>query len=429
MFKKLHLLLFVLIFLTGCSLKAVSLDSIESWENVLAVDLEEEFVDFDLLTWSLPELYISIETEITDKKTKHDAKFNLYYNIDSNQKKILSMKWTISGRWNSTREMPKKPYKIKLNEETSLLWLAAKKDRILLANYADKSLIRNYLVDRLGKKMDAPFIPSARFIELYINGKYQWNYLLTDREVAINTLKDGEEDPIAITSGRVMEIDQRVLRPWVNEPHIVSSKFPIKINSPKNPSKKQLEYIKQYIKKAEDALFWDYFQDPHEWFRQYWDEESMIKRFLISELVKNVDSINFSSIWFFKDDSWLLKMWPLRDFDYAIANNIEPRITDIPDWRFVHDNAWFCRMYQDPKFKKHTREIRDEYKDTILQLIPLIDDLALYLDSSQKRNFEIRDINDSNANRLYWWKVTYQREVEFVKDFLTKRILWMDENL
>ena len=75
------------------------------------------------------------------------------------------------------------------------------------------------------------------------------------------------------------------------------------MRAPKNPSSGQLSYITQYLRQAEEALMGEYFQDPHEGFRHYRDEDSIIKRFLISELFKNVDSKDFSSIWFFKDES------------------------------------------------------------------------------------------------------------------------------
>ena len=51
----------------------------------------------------------------------------------------------IRGRGNSSWEYPKKPYKIKFDSRTSLLGMAKAKDYVLLAEYNDKSLIRNYM--------------------------------------------------------------------------------------------------------------------------------------------------------------------------------------------------------------------------------------------------------------------------------------------
>lgn len=60
--------------------------------------------------------------------------------------------------------------------------------------------MRTYLVNYLAQKIDSPFAPSSRFVDLYLNDVYQGNYMLTDREVTINKLKDGNEDVRAITS-------------------------------------------------------------------------------------------------------------------------------------------------------------------------------------------------------------------------------------
>jgi hypothetical protein len=49
----------------------------------------------------------------------------------------------IKGHGHSTWAMPKKPYKIKLDSKSALLGMPAQKNWVLLANYDDKSLLRN----------------------------------------------------------------------------------------------------------------------------------------------------------------------------------------------------------------------------------------------------------------------------------------------
>ena len=51
----------------------------------------------------------------------------------------------IRGRGNSTWGMPKKPVKLKFDTKSEVLGMPAEKDWALLANYADKSLLRNSL--------------------------------------------------------------------------------------------------------------------------------------------------------------------------------------------------------------------------------------------------------------------------------------------
>ena len=50
----------------------------------------------------------------------------------------------IRGRGNSTWDIhPKKPYRLKLTDKQSLLGMPSSKDWVLLANYSDKTLLRN----------------------------------------------------------------------------------------------------------------------------------------------------------------------------------------------------------------------------------------------------------------------------------------------
>ncbi|MBE6541958.1 MAG: hypothetical protein E7672_05880, partial [Ruminococcaceae bacterium] len=57
----------------------------------------------------------------------------------------------IKGRGNSTWGWPKKPYKLKFETKTSVLGMEEAKKWILLSNYADYSLIRNYVAMEASK--------------------------------------------------------------------------------------------------------------------------------------------------------------------------------------------------------------------------------------------------------------------------------------
>ena len=124
-------------------------------------------------------------------------------------------------RGNSTMWLPKQPYRIKFPEKFSPLGLnhAKEKSWVLLANDADKTLLRNAVAFKAAKIMnDDPannrFVPSIILVDLYLNGDYKGNYHLTDQvEVAtgrvnVESLKAADgNNPLKITGGYLLEMD------------------------------------------------------------------------------------------------------------------------------------------------------------------------------------------------------------------------------
>ena len=76
--------------------------------------------------------------------------------------------------------LPKKPYKLKLDSKASLLGMPAGKTWVLLANYDDKSLLRDQVAFEVGRRVGMAWTPNSRFVELFLNGQYEGNYQLTE---------------------------------------------------------------------------------------------------------------------------------------------------------------------------------------------------------------------------------------------------------
>lgn len=103
----------------------------------------------------------------------------------------------IRGRGHSTWEWPKKPYKIKLDDKASLLGMSEAKRWVLLANYADESLLRNTAAFEMGPIWDFDLAFGNMYMD---NPKYDdwatigsmdsssyigvtwFNYLMTDED-------------------------------------------------------------------------------------------------------------------------------------------------------------------------------------------------------------------------------------------------------
>ena len=159
----------------------------------------------------MPQLHITTENNavVTSKKDYINASFEL------NDDEITDGTLEIRGRGNSTWDWPKKPYRLKLTDSTSLLGMPASKHWVLLANYADKTLIRNDIAFMFGKSLEMEYTPRTRHVELTFNGEYQGVYQLVEHlriakdRVNIPELKVTDTTPETISGGYMMEVDFR----------------------------------------------------------------------------------------------------------------------------------------------------------------------------------------------------------------------------
>ncbi len=82
--------------------------------------------------------------------------------------------------------LPQKPYGFETRDQSwnnlnvSLLGMPEENDWILLANYNDKTFMRNTLAFELFRKM-GHYAPRARMVEVIVNNIYQGVYILTEK--------------------------------------------------------------------------------------------------------------------------------------------------------------------------------------------------------------------------------------------------------
>lgn len=120
-----------------------------------------------------------------DAAKSNKAKDNPMVLLDSDGRLIYqgAMK-EIKGRGNSTWGYAKKPYQFKLKENADLLEQGgneAAKTWILLANYADGSLMRNRMTNDLAGVLDIEYANHSDFVDLYYDGAYCGTYLLSEK--------------------------------------------------------------------------------------------------------------------------------------------------------------------------------------------------------------------------------------------------------
>lgn len=113
----------------------------------------------------------------------------------------------IKGRGNSTWGFAKKPYNIKLENSSDLLGMGKGKGWCLLANYADRSLLRNRIVYNLAEETGIPFTMDSRNIDLYINGDYMGSYLITEKSKS-------EKRESTLRIWKMPQVRQMIMQIW-----------------------------------------------------------------------------------------------------------------------------------------------------------------------------------------------------------------------
>jgi hypothetical protein len=344
----------------------------------------------------------------------------------------------IRGHGNTTWLLPKKPYKLKLDAKAGLLGMPAGKTWVLLANYDDKSLLRDQVAFEVGRRAGMAWTPNSRFVELFLNGQYQGNYQLTEEikidknRVNIPEMDDTDNSGKSLTGGYLLEVDTR------GDPDDILFKTSrgviFDLHDPDPATPQQLTYIENYIQKTEDVLYSADFTDPTTGYTQYLDTDSFINWYLVNELFKNNDAVFWSSCWLYKDRSGKIFMGPVWDFDIG-AGNVNYNGNDDPTGWWLRSNdltytQWTKRLFDDPAFASAVAERWKQLKATQFDsLSAYIDENAAALNQSQINNYQRWPILGQYVPPNAEVAGSYQGEVAYLKSWLTARIAWMDSQL
>ncbi len=293
----------------------------------------------------------------------------------------------IKGRGNSTWQMEKKPYNIKLDDKENLFGMGKTKKWSLIANHGDNSMIRNVLAYEAAERAGMPYNPQFTPVDVYINGNYMGAYLLTTRigidksNVDIEDLEGDTEDvnntdldtyprggyygtyagllegtkkwfeipkdPADITGGYIIEME--LANRYADEASgfVTTRSQPFTMKTPEYASKAQMEYISDYYQKVEDAI---YNGASMAELGKLVNVESLAQMYIINEWASNQDA-SLTSTYFYKPANDVLYGGPVWDFDIGFGNNDSGRFgndyNDPTKWTVCYN-----RMYRNTVFGK-----------------------------------------------------------------------------
>ncbi len=336
----------------------------------------------------------------------------------------------VRGRGNSTWDLfPKKPYRLKLADRQPLLGMPSSRDWVLLANYSDKTMLRNALAMQLGTAIGMPWAPRSAFVEVYINDRYEGVYQLIENikiaagRVEIDELDEDDVAADVVTGGYLLEVDFRRDGYTIETAH---EQLPIVFQDPEEPAQAQEAYVRDYLDGFETVLRSGDFADPATGYAAYIDVDSFVRWFLVNEVFRNYDARMATSCWMYKPRGGKLHMGPLWDFDIA-AGNINYGDGFLTSGWWVRDAPWFSRLFEDPAFAARARQIWNEMRaEQLPQMLLSLRTRAASLQQAQLNNFQRWPTLEVYVWPNFRIPGSYEGELDYLESWLTARIAWMD---
>lgn len=423
-------------------------------------------------SWSgLPILVLTTDDnkDITSKDIWSNGKFKLDPQGNTGVATLEGIT-ELRGRGNSTWTMPKKPFALKLKDKASgtFMGMSPHKRWALLANYADKTSLRNRLAFELGKRVKLAWTPDTRFVEVILNGKFLGNYLLTEQikidnnRVNVGEVDNKETDITKISGGWLMEVDRfysngetRYFRPTI-------SQLPIIVKDPEDANTQQMDYIAKYFNTFEPFIYptlpegTAYTQATAHLagvpdstsYGKYIDINSFINYWIVQELTENRDSRLPGSVYMHKGENKKVTMGPLWDFDQTtflgsrtwLHYDYVPTATEYSSLEYR--SVYYNQLFKDPKFRAKAKERWNELYAMLLNDIPSFIDkeyksIAKSLDinwidigeNTDQGIWGLSDEEKSNGGRNHDKNLKSSEAVNRLKGYYIQRVNWMNNQI
>ena len=389
-------------------------DGTESYLNSGWFEVRSEGAGYGvLIKTGLPTVYV--DTEGGKSVNSKDVYVKASVKIRGNEKYegLGETSCEIRGRGNTTWTWPKKPYLIKLDEKQHIFGMHKHKRWVLLANFMDRTLMRNLVSMKVASMTKLAWTPGCVPVELVLNGQHLGSYLLIEQvrvdnhRVNITEMTKDDNSGNAVTGGYLLELDFHFDNKvqWV-DPHGHNNQwsggipFGVKYPDPDDLTPQQLNYIKQYVYDAAEALYGKDFKDPDKGWRAWIDEDSFIDYWIVFEVMGNHELGNPGSVFMHKDRGGKLVAGPCWDFDWGVLSyNTSPQART----GLINGSAiWYGRLRQDPAFEAKLKARFEELLPQLETIPDYMDECEALLTASAKQNFAMWNPADDRSQNGGW---------------------------
>lgn len=257
-------------------------------------------------------------------------------------------------------------------------------DWVLNGPYSDKTQLNNHLAFKLYNDL-GNYSPRTMLVEVFINSgaggvdissDYRGTYVLIEKIKIDNDrvdLPDAVVDPVVgqdprTVGGYIFKQDKSGAGDvtFSTTGHGGPS-IPLKFVDPGNPSLEQRNWMTAYVNEAEEVLYSDNWLDPDEGYRKYFDTETFIDHWLMTELAKEIDGYRISEYFILAQDGKITK-GPAWDFNLSFSNGNYLTGGRWDGWYYTGISGaqyhWYHRLLDDPGFEAELVDRWFELRET-----------------------------------------------------------------
>lgn len=422
---------------------------------------------------NLPLFLFDTEGQTIVDEPKVKVRLKVVHNANGQRNFVNSTQFHYNGyagiefRGSSSQQFPKKPYGFETWDSAGaevdfpLLGFPAEADWTLIANYSDKSLIRNALLYQT-TRATGRYAARNALVEVLVNGEYMGVYLMTEKlkrdnnRINLPRLNVTDTSGTRLTGGYILKVDKAtgtggndgfnsIYPPWHGNAN-QSIRFLYEYPAFDEINNAQKAYIKSVVDSFEATLRGSNWLDPQWGYRRFVEAGSFVDFYLLNELSRNVDGYRISTYFHKNRDNAgfsPLVMGPVWDFDIAFGNANYCMGDQTTGWAWMFNQVcpadgyqvpfWWERFTGDPAFNNEARCRWNALRQgpiSNVNMMARIDSLAGLLQESQQRNFTQWPILG-----IYTWPnvapfpTTYAGEIQKLKQWIQVRMNWMDQNL
>ena len=256
-------------------------------------------------------------------------------------------------RGNSTQKFPKKPFAIKLKEKAEVLDMPKHKRWVLLANWMDRTMLRNAVAFEVAHRVDSAYIgggigwsPRGTSVEVVMDGRHIGNYYLCEqikidgdrvdiKDCIEDIIGDGNPNPTMADCGYLLEFDDNYdevdkFHTGRGLPCMFKDEVSTYSSDIYNQVKDRIEAVEANL---ENGNYSSAYNDL--------DINSVIDYFFVQELTFNDEYKHPKSVYMLIDGDGKLTAGPVWDFDWQTFVDYD----NVQSMNSKYGGTYSCRQY------------------------------------------------------------------------------------
>ena len=381
--------------------------------------------------------------------------FSSFIDINDSNRATLTDKADFTGiagiklRGQSSTSFPKKQYSFETwnedqtNKDVSILGFPKESDWVIHNPYSDKTLMRNVIAFQWSNDIGM-YAVRTRFVEVFLNtgpgdvslADYVGVYVFMEKikrdkeRVDITKLEPTDDTEPNITGGYLLLRDK--LDGDGSDVYFSSgAEGRLIYRDPKGTeiTQAQKDWLSNYFSSYSSTLYSGNY-DPVTGYPKYIDVDSYIDYHIMAMMPKENDAF-WGSCYFHKDRNGKLNIGPLWDYNLSFGNDYGNEAWNPEGWYLFHHYT-YNYLFNDLEFRQRYIDRWFSFRENVFstdKMLADIDKHVALLNEAQARNFVRWPLLG-----IYVWpnpdgwdlRDTYQKEIDWMKDWLQARLEWFD---